>query len=68
MDLFTLLIARSLGEPKTRALLNNERSSQPEAALPPIDCSLLAEVRRIQSEEARQEEKFLAGTAIRATA
>jgi hypothetical protein len=68
MDLFTLLIARSLGQTKTQALLDSERSTQPETDLPAIDCELLAEVNRVQNEEARREAKFLAGTAIRATA
>jgi hypothetical protein len=68
MDLFALLIAKNLGELKTRALLDDKRASQLEPALPPIDCGLLAEVCRVQNEEARREEKFLAGTAIRATA
>jgi hypothetical protein len=65
MDLYTLFIAQSLSEPKTQA--SEKRPSQPES-LPAIDFSLLADVRREQSEEARREGRFVPGAAIRATA
>jgi hypothetical protein len=69
MDLYTLLIARSLSEPKVRASINRESSSyQAEGSLPAIDFSLLADVRREQHEEARREGRFVPATAIRATA
>jgi hypothetical protein len=65
MDLYTLLIAQSLSGRKTQAA--EEHPSQQEF-LPTIDFSLLAEVRREQSEEARGEGRFVPGAAIRATA
>jgi hypothetical protein len=65
MDLYTLLIAQSLTGRKTQAA--EEHPSQQEF-LPTIDFSLLAEVRREQSEEARGEGRFVPGAAIRATA
>jgi hypothetical protein len=69
MDLYTLLIAHSLGERKVRASINNEgRTYQAEGSLPAIDFNLLADVRREQHEEARREGRFVPGTAIRATA
>jgi hypothetical protein len=69
MDLYTLLIAQSLSEPKVRASINNQgHPYQPEETLPAINFSLLADVRREQHEEARREGRFVAGTAIRATA
>jgi hypothetical protein len=67
MELYTLLIAQSLGLPSTQEASNNERPSQPEVALPGIDFGLLADVRREQSEEARREQ-FVPGAAIRAAA
>jgi hypothetical protein len=67
MDLYTLLIAQSLSEPKARALINEKRPYQAEVSLPAIDFSLLAEVRREQSDEAR-EGRFVPGAAIRAAA
>ena len=68
MDLYTLLIAQSLSESKTRAATNEQRQYQAEESLPAINFSLLADVRREQSEEARREGRFVPGTAIRATA
>jgi hypothetical protein len=70
MDLYTLLIAQSLSEPKIRASINEKRPYQAEAeeSLPAIDFSLLADVRREQSEQARREGQFVPGAAIRATA
>jgi aryl-alcohol dehydrogenase-like predicted oxidoreductase len=69
MDLYTLLIAQSLGEPKVRASINGaRRPNQAEESLPAIDFSLLADVRREQSEKARREGRFVPGAAIRATA
>ena len=68
MDLYTLLIAQSLSEPKIRASINEKRPYQPEESLPAIDFSLLADVRREQSEQARRDGQFVPGTAIRATA
>ena len=68
MDLYTLLIAKSLSEPKTRAATNQQRQYRAEESLPAINFSLLADVRREQSEEARREGRFVPGTAIRATA
>jgi len=65
MDLYTLLIAQSLSGRKTQVA--EEHPSQHEF-LPAIDFSLLAEVRREQSEEARGEGRFVPGAAIRATA
>jgi hypothetical protein len=65
MDLYTLLIAKSLGQPKTQPF--EERQSQPES-LPAIDFGLLADVRREQREEARREGQFVSGAAIRAAA
>jgi hypothetical protein len=67
MDLYTLLIAKSLSRPKAQAFTNEQHPSQPEAPLPAIDLSLLAEVRREQREEARREGQFVTGTTIRAT-
>jgi hypothetical protein len=69
MDLYTLLIAQSLSEPKVRASINKEgRAQQAEESLPAIDFGLLADVRREQYEEARRDGRFVPGTAIRATA
>jgi hypothetical protein len=69
MDLYTLLIAQSLSEPKVRASINKEgRPFQAEQSLPAIDFGLLADVRREQHEEARREGRFVPGTAVRATA
>jgi hypothetical protein len=69
MDLYTLLIARSLSEPKVRASINKEgRTGQAEESLPAIDFGLLADVRREQHEEARRDGRFVPGSAIRATA
>ncbi len=68
MDLYTLLIAQSLSEPKVRASINGERPYQAEESLPAIDFSLLADVRREQSEQARREGRFVPSAAIRATA
>jgi hypothetical protein len=68
MDLYTLLIAQSLSESKTRAATNQQHQYQAEESLPAINFSLLADVRREQSEEARREGRFVPGTAIRATA
>ncbi len=68
MDLYTLVIAKSFGEPKTGTSINEERAPQQEAPLPPIDFSLLAEVRRGQCEEADREGRYVAGEPIRATA
>jgi predicted NAD-dependent protein-ADP-ribosyltransferase YbiA (DUF1768 family) len=65
MDLYTLIIAQSLSGRKTHSA--EEYPSQQEF-LPTIDFSMLAEVRREQSEEARGEGRFVPGTAIRATA
>jgi hypothetical protein len=67
MDLYTLLIAQSLSEPKIRASINEKRPYQAEESLPAIDFSLLADVRREQSERARRGQ-FVPGAAIRATA
>lgn len=67
MDLYTLLIAQSLGDSKTRASINGERPPQAEPSLPAINFSLLADVRREQSEEARGEGRFVPGAVIRAT-
>jgi hypothetical protein len=68
MDLYTLLIAQSLSEPKIRASINEKRPYQAEESLPAIDFNLLADVRREQSEQARREGQFVPGAAIRATA
>jgi hypothetical protein len=64
MDLYTLLIAKSLSQSKTGT--NEERQAELES-LPEIDFSLLADVRRKQHDEARREGRFVPGTAIRAT-
>jgi hypothetical protein len=69
MDLYTLVIAHSLSEPKVRASISNEsRTYQAEESLPAIDFGLLADIRREQHEEARREGRFVPATAIRATA
>jgi hypothetical protein len=69
MDLYTLVIAQSLSEPKVRASINDERRPyQAEESLPTIDFKLLADVRREQHEEARREGRFVSGAAIQATA
>src|SRR5260370_23276820 len=68
MDLYTLLIAQSLSEPKVRASINEERRYQVEESLPAIDFSLLADLLREQREQARREGRFVPSAAIRSTA
>jgi hypothetical protein len=68
MDLYTLLIARSLSDSKTLASTSGEWPPLAEPSLPAIDFSLLPDVRREQTEEARGEGRFVPGAAIRATA
>jgi hypothetical protein len=67
MDLYTLLIAQSLSEPKARASINGERPYQAEESLPAIDFSLLGGVGRERNAESR-EGRFVPSAAIRATA
>ena len=68
MDLYTLLIAQSLGESNTQISTSGQRPPLAETSLPAIDFSLLADVRRKQAEEARGDRRFVPSTAIRAAA
>ncbi|MGA7128839.1 MAG: hypothetical protein WBZ19_21155 [Chthoniobacterales bacterium] len=66
MDIFTLLIARSLRHPFKVNLEGTEKRAQAEPELPAIDFALLSKVTRDNEQPTRIRETF-AGTPVRAT-
>ena len=66
MDIFTLLIARSLKHPFKVNLEGTEKRAQAEPELPAIDFTLLSKVTRDNEQPTRSRETF-AGRPVTAT-
>lgn len=66
MDIFTLLIARSLKHPFKVKLEGTEKRTQAEPELPAIDFALLSKVTRDNEQPTRSRETF-AGAPVTAT-
>jgi hypothetical protein len=66
MDIFTLLIARSLKHPFTINTEGTEKRAQAEPELPAIDFALLSKVTRGEQQPNRSRETF-AGRPVTAT-
>jgi hypothetical protein len=67
MDIFTLLIARSLKHPFTINTEGTEKRAQAEPELPAIDFALLSKVTRDEQQQPNRSRETFAGRPVPAT-